>query len=100
MLPDFDGGTVAFAGLSMGSIMGTPFVALEPTVNNAFLSVPMGGIARGLEASDTFGPRIRAGLAAAGVYPGSDDYEQFFLAFQTVIDSGDPINWSAEAATV
>lgn len=98
MLPDLDGGTVAFAGLSMGAIMGTPFVALEPTVNNAFLSVPMGGIARGLEASETFGPRIRAGLAAAGVFPGTDDYEQFFIVFQSVIDSGDPINWSAEAS--
>ncbi len=81
----------------MGSIMGTPFIALEPTVNNAFLSVPMGGIARGLEASPTFGPRIRAGLAAVGVLPGTPDYEQFFIVFQTVIDSGDPINWSQEA---
>jgi pimeloyl-ACP methyl ester carboxylesterase len=97
-LPDLDGSTIMFAGFSIGSIMGTPFVALEPTVNNAFLSAPMGGIARGLEASQTFGPRIRAGLAAVGVLPGTPDYEQFFIVFQTVIDSGDPINWSLEAS--
>jgi len=98
-LPDLDGSTVQFVGHSIGSIMGTAFVAVEPTVTNAFLSVPMGGMARGLEASDTFGPRIRAGLeAAAGLEPGTPDYEQFFIVFQTVLDSGDPINWSAEAA--
>lgn len=97
-LPDLDGSTIQFVGQSMGAIMGTAFVAIEPTVGNAFLSVPMGGIARGLEASPTFGPRIRAGLAAAGLEPGTADYEQYFLVFQTIIDSGDPINWSAEAA--
>lgn len=98
-LPDLDGSTIQFVGQSMGSIMGTSFVAVEPTVSNAFLSVPMGGLARGLEASQTFGPAIRAGLkAAAGLEPGTADYEQYFIVFQTVIDSGDPINWSAEAS--
>ena len=97
-LPDLDGSTIMFAGFSLGSIMGATFTAIEPTVNNAFLSVPMGGIARGLEASQTFGPPIRAGLAAAGVLPGTADFEQFFLAFQTVIDSGDPINWALETS--
>ena len=98
-LPDLDGSTVAYAGISMGSIMGTPFVGVEPTIPNAFLSVPMGGLARGLEASPTFGPSIRAGLkAAAGIEPGMPEYEQFFIVLQTVIDSGDPINWSKETA--
>ncbi len=99
LLPDLDGSTIQYAALSMGSIQGTPFVAVEPTVTNAFLSVPMGGLARGLEASATFGPAIRAGLAAlAGLLPGTADYELFFTVFQTVLDSADPINWSAEAA--
>jgi len=98
-LPDLDGSTIQFVGQSMGSIMGTAFAAIEPTVTNAFLSVPAGGLARALEYSEAFGPRIRAGLeAAAGLVPGTADYEQYFLVFQTVIDSADPINWSAEAA--
>jgi len=101
MLPDLDGSTIQYAALSMGSILGTSFVAVEPTVTNAFLSVPMGGIARGLEASPTFGPSIRAGLkASAGLEPGTADYELFFTVFQTVMDSTDPINWSAEASMV
>jgi len=98
-LPDFDGSTIQFVGQSLGAMMGTVFAAIEPTVANAFLSVPFGGIARGLEGSEYFGPRIRAGLlAAAGLVPGTSDYEQFFLVFQTILDSGDPINWSAEAS--
>ncbi len=90
-LPDLDASTLKYAGISMGSIMGTPFTAVEPMVTSSFLSVPMGGLARGLEASPTFGPTIRAGLASQGVLPGTADYELFFTAFQTVIDSMDPM---------
>jgi hypothetical protein len=58
------------------------------------LSVPGGGIARLLEASPTFGPRIRAGLAAAaGLQPNTPAYDQFFGAAQQVIDSADPVNY-------
>jgi hypothetical protein len=97
-LPDLDASTVSYAGVSLGSIMGTPFVAVEPLVPSAFLSTPAGGLARALEASPTFGPRLKAGLAAVGLEPGTADYELFFTAFQTVIDAMDPINWIAEAS--
>jgi pimeloyl-ACP methyl ester carboxylesterase len=97
-LPDLDASSVLYVGHSLGAILGTPFVALEPTVTNAFLSAGMGGVARGFEASDTFGPRIRAGLAATGVMPGTADYEFFFTVLQTVLDSADPLNWAAESA--
>ncbi|MBK9495916.1 MAG: hypothetical protein BWZ07_01781 [Alphaproteobacteria bacterium ADurb.BinA280] len=92
---DFDGSRIAFTGQSLGSIVGTQFVALEPTVNQAVLSVPGGGIARLLEASPTFGPRIRAGLAAsAGLQPGTPNYDSFFGATQQAIDSADPVNYA------
>jgi hypothetical protein len=97
-LPDLDASTTKYAGFSIGAIMGTPFTAVEPMVTTSFLSVPAGGLARALEASPTFGPSIRAGLAGLGVLPGTADYETFFTAFQTVFDSMDPINWSEEAA--
>jgi hypothetical protein len=97
-LPDLDGSDISYVGFSLGSILGTPFVAVEPAVPRAFLSAGMGGVARGLEASETIGPRIRAGLAANEIEPGTADYELFFTAFQTVIDTMDPINWSGEAA--
>lgn len=97
-LPDLDASTVSYAGISMGSILGTPFTAVEPLVPSAFLSVPAGGLARALEASQTFGPSIRAGLGAAGLQPGTADYDLFFTVFQTVVDSMDPINWITEVA--
>ncbi|MBX3726519.1 MAG: Ig-like domain-containing protein [Xanthomonadales bacterium] len=96
---DTDGSRIAFAGLSLGGIVGTPFLALSDTVSTGFLSVPGGGIARLLEGSQTFGPSIRAGLAAAGVQPGTPNFDQFLLITQTVIDSGDPINWGFVTAT-
>jgi hypothetical protein len=97
-LPDLDASTVQFVGISMGALAGTPFVAVEPMVNNALLSAPMGGVARGLEYSDFFGPRLRSGLAGLGLEPGTAEYDFFFTAFQTVIDAADPINWAEEAA--
>jgi len=97
-IPDFDGSNINFVGISLGSMNGTPFLAVEPTVSNAVLSVPGGGIAQLLSGSQTFGPVVRNGLAAAGVEPDSADYQQFLLIAQTVLDSADPINWGALTA--
>jgi hypothetical protein len=96
-ISDFDGSNINFVGLSLGSIVGTAFLAVEPTVNNAVLSVPGGGIANLLAGSQSFGPVIRAGLQAAGVEPDSPAFFQFLAAAQQVIDSSDPINWSTLA---
>ncbi|MCB1560852.1 MAG: Ig-like domain-containing protein, partial [Xanthomonadales bacterium] len=90
---DFDASRKAFVGQSLGSIVGTPFIALDPTVNVATLSVPGGGIANLLNGSPTFGPRIRAGLAAAGVEAGTPDFDRFLGAAQQAIDAADPINF-------
>ena len=61
--PDTDGSNIAYAGQSWGGIHGTVFTAIEPLVTRSFLSVPGGSIARFAEASASFGPVIRAGLA-------------------------------------
>ena len=95
---DFDGSRIAFVGQSLGSIVGTMFVTIDPNVNTALLNVPGGGIARLLDGSPTFGPRIRAGLAAAGVEAGTPEYDAFMVAAQTAVDSGDPINFGGVTA--
>lgn len=95
---DIDGSRISFIGQSLGAIVGTPFLAVEPTVNNGVLSAPGGGIAGLLHGSQNLGPVIRAGLEGAGVAPFSPDYFQFLGAAQTVVDAADPINWGAEAA--
>ena len=56
------------------------------------------GIVGLLLGSPTFGPRITGGLAAAGIQPGTANFNSFVFAATTVIDSGDPINWGALAA--
>lgn len=96
----FDAGKISFVGQSLGSIVGTMFLALDPAVPVGLLNVPGGGLARLLEASPTFGPRIRAGLAAAGLVKGTPDYEAFFVAAQTIIDSGDPINFGGNGTLI
>ena len=89
-----DGTDVSFVGQSLGGIVGTVFLAVDPNVLTGVLSVPGGGIARLLDGSPTFGPRIRAGLEQAGVIAGTPDYDSFMGAAQTAVDSGDPINFA------
>ena len=98
-IADTNGANIAYVGHSWGAMHGTIFTAIEPLVTRSVLPDPGGGIARFAEASEAFGPVIRAGLkAAAGLEPGTAAYEQFFIAWQTVMDSADPVNWAAEAA--
>ena len=95
---DFDGSRIEFVGQSLGSIIGTAFVAIEPHVTVGVLNVPGGGVAGLLAGSPTFGPIINAGLAQAGITPGTPDYDAFLGAAQTVVDSGDSINFAFATA--
>lgn len=94
----FDGSRIEFVGQSLGSIIGTAFMAMEPHVTVGVLNVPGGGVARLLDASPTFGPVIHAGLAAAGLQQGTPTYDSFMVAAQTVVDSGDSINFAFATA--
>jgi hypothetical protein len=94
---DFNEANITFAGQSLGAITGTGFLAFGPNVQSAVLSAPGGGIANLLIGSPTFGPRIIAGLAAAGVEQGTTEFNLFVLATQTAVDAADPINLAANA---
>ncbi|MCF6264347.1 MAG: Ig-like domain-containing protein [Xanthomonadales bacterium] len=96
--PDLDGGNMNFVGHSFGSIVGIPFLAVDSLISNAVLSVPGGGIVNLLLGSEAFGPRIRAGLSAAGLEPGTPGFQAFVVAAQTILDAADPINWAAASA--
>ncbi len=91
---DFNTGQVYFVGHSLGGMVGLVFAALEPGLRDMVVAMPGGGIAKLLDGSARFGPVIAAGLAGAGVVKGSADYESFMAAAQTLIDSGDPINYT------
>lgn len=99
--PDIDGGgandldasQVHFLGMSLGAIVGVPFAALEPTLDSVTLNTPGVGVPSFLVESPNYGPTIIAGLAAAGISFPSPEFSQFLFAAQTVIDTGEPLNY-------
>ena len=93
--PDIDGTRIHFAGLSLGAMVGTVANAMPISTVSAYLNNPGGGVANLLRESATFGPRIQAGLEAAGLVPNTTLYEQFFRDAQAAVDAGDPINFIA-----
>jgi len=97
--PLFDTSLVGFVGHSLGAMVGINMLALdEGLIGPASLHMPGGGIAKLLENSASYGPIIQAGLAAAGLEPGTPDYETFLRAAQQVLDTSDPINYAQDAA--
>lgn len=102
----FDGSQVRYLGHSLGGIVATTFLGVNGDSGAAVLAMPGGGIAKLLDASKTFGPRIAAGLAAATagspatsrINEGNDNFETFLRFAQTAVDSGDPLNFAAAAA--
>jgi dienelactone hydrolase len=95
---DFDGSRIYFVGQSLGSIIGTAFMAIEPHVNVGVLNVPGGGLVGLLLGSPTFSPLINAGLAQVGLHPGTPEYDRFAVVTQTIVDSGDSINFAFATA--
>ena len=109
---------VFFAGHSLGTITGTPFVAsvnadqLATTITDgtpggtvpsafnditaASMLTPGGGIVRLLENSPSFAPRILFGLQqAAGLEQGDANLETYLNVFQATVDTADPVNFVA-----
>ncbi|RUQ40839.1 MAG: lipase [Candidatus Competibacteraceae bacterium] len=97
---DLDTSHIHFVGHSLGGVADGTFLGIEDHVAGATLAMAGGGIPKMLDGSATFGPRIAAGLAAAGIKKGTPDYETYLAAAQTVVDSGDPINYAAAAASL
>ncbi len=85
-------------GHSLGGAAVTPFLAFDNTVSAATLGMPAAGLVGTTISSEAFGPAIIAGLAAVEVVEGTADFEAFKVAAQTVIDSGDAINFGQLAA--
>lgn len=95
-----DSTRISFVGLSLGSIVGGSHAHFVNDLSAVALSVPGGVITKLLLDSQTFGPAIRAGLAAQGLVPGTFIFDQYFADFQTVLDSADPINHIEDLANM
>lgn len=95
-----DGDTTRYVGHSLGAIVATTFLGVNPGDGAAVFAMPGGGIAKLLDGSAGFGPRIAAGLSVASggsIAQGNDTYETFLRFAQTLVDDGDPINYAAAA---
>lgn len=85
---DLDGARLAYAGASLGGIMGPELLAWSPDVVGAALSVPGGGLMKIVLDSATFGV-----IATAMTPPewDDDDLAAAIPLLQTLIDAGDPL---------
>jgi pimeloyl-ACP methyl ester carboxylesterase len=83
---DVDPTNIHFLGHSLGSMVGTLFLAVVPNteVGSATLAMPGGGLADLLRDSATFGPKLAAG-------------QSYMRDAQTVWDAGDPVNYMTAA---
>ena len=86
---------VTYLGMSLGGIVGAPFITMEPDVAVSTLNVAGGRVPYLLNNSASFGPAIDAGLGAFGLNPGTALYDLFFLFAQTINDDGDGFNYAA-----
>jgi hypothetical protein len=107
--PGLDLNRVYLVGVSLGSILGSVFVTVNELamandaqvglasnlnpIRGVIASTPGAQVSQILVNSDTFGPVINGGLAAAGVTQGTTNYERFLYAAQSTVDSGDPVNF-------
>jgi hypothetical protein len=95
---DIDANKIYFVGISLGGIVGTTYAGLPSALRASVQSVPGGGIAYLLRDSVQYGPIITAGLSSQGLP--STAFEQYFRDTQTVVDSGDPLNYVASAVAL
>ncbi|MDH3903130.1 MAG: hypothetical protein OES90_07895, partial [Xanthomonadales bacterium] len=97
--PDLNTFDVALVSQSAGGFLAVPFAAVEPIITRMYVNVTGGGIVRSLNGG-AFGPNFLQPFLAglAGLEPGTTEYEQYLLSAQTIVDSGDSINWAAELA--
>lgn len=103
----FDTTQVRYVGHSLGAIVASTFLGVNEATGAGVLAMPGGGIAKLLDASASFGPRISAGLQAqtasfpvnSRIIEGNDNYESFLRFAQTLVDSGDPLNFAVATRT-
>ncbi|MDX8377377.1 MAG: Ig-like domain-containing protein [Mariprofundales bacterium] len=92
-VPDLLQTGFSFVGHSNGGILGSLFMAVEPSVKAAVLANPGAGYSNIVQNSAEISPLILGGLAAKGVVQGSAAFDQYFMAVNMILDDADPINY-------
>ena len=96
---ELDTNELHFASHSLSNVVAAPFLAYDGEISTVSHLLPLGGIMRTLEASETVGPLLREGLAEAGLSPGDEDYYRFFTLVQGALDAVEPLNLADQIAT-
>lgn len=90
-----DATSVGYVGQSLGGILGTLYTSASPLVGHSVLNVPGGNLVGAIMTSpglaELHDPLFQA-LAAQGVTPGTESFDQFFDFTQWVMDPADPVN--------
>jgi hypothetical protein len=104
---DIDPARINFVGLSLGGIVGGPYVAFAGKTQTAVLSAAGGIFTQLLLDSPTFGPRVVGAIGAPTSVNGfpfgynlpanSTQFNNLIRDLQTAIEYGDPINHIAAA---
>ena len=94
-----DASKIGFVGHSLGGIVGTTYLAVDPSAFAAILANPGGHIAELLRNSAEFEPIIDGQLAANGLVKGSQAYYDFYSEAQAAVEDGDPANYAVAAAS-
>ena len=95
-----DASRKALIGYSLGGTAAATFAAFDDTLSSVTLAKPAAGLVQMVLASPAFNGPLLAGLADAGLIPGTPEFSQFVVSAQTVTDSADPINFGAQAAAL
>ncbi len=93
---NIDTSKVGLLAHSLGGFIAVPYLAVENQTTPTSLVTTGGGIAQLVNGSASFGPVIRAGLAAVGITENTD-LQAFLGATQQILDSADPINYAVAA---
>ena len=98
--PDLNAFNVALVSHSAGSVVNVPFLAIEPIVSRTYMNAAFGGVMRVLNGGH-FGPDyVQPFLSAfAGIEVGTPEFESYLLVSETILDSGNAINWVKELTT-
>lgn len=94
-IADINSSDVGFIAYSLGGIVGTTYLGIEPLVTPTSLVSSGGTITDILSTSGTRSGPIIGGLTEAGV----TDIPAYFGGAQFIIDSADPVNYAQIAAS-
>jgi len=98
---NIDRSKIYFVGNSLGSMISTAFLAVDPLPKAAVLAVPGAPTAHVFLNSPKYGPLVDTVLPALGITKGSYAYVQTFeTIFQWVLDPADPGNFAKHLKTV